>query len=584
MPSAFASPVVTLAAAERAAKGRARLPPSRRTRLGRSLALPESFSIAFSEPPGYVFTQACSRRLDHGAAVSLATGTVLGTYEILAPLGVGGMGEVYRARDSKLQREVAVKVLRTELAEDEERLGRFRREAKLLAQLNHPNVATIHDLQEEGATQFLVMELVTGQTLSHRLRAGPLTIRETLALARQIAEALEAAHARGVIHRDLKPSNIKITPEGRVKILDFGLAKALESHRPPSEDSFQTASMDGLPLHKRTVLGTPAYMSPEQVNAKPADQRADIWSFGCVLYEAVSGRQPFCGETIVNTLAAVIGRDPDWKLLPADLPSRFRALIRACLSKDPDGRPRDVGIVRRELEQVARELAGGGLDSDPVTQLAKPDSPVRLTPFGPESRTEPMGAEAFQPTTKYDSASLAAAVHGPARKGWLGPRWLLPTMLCVALTTAAIYLLKDRFLPIDSVAVLPLTVASSDEAVYGEWSRPLAAEITNRLSQNAKLTVAPQEKVAKVTDVRQISRETTGKRLQVRALVTGGIHTASQRSEIVVDVELHDTWTGRILWERSFRRKTDADAAALAAWRAEVANETAQAVLGALGK
>jgi serine/threonine protein kinase len=236
-------------------------------------------------------------------------GRKLGPYQILAPLGAGGMGEVYRARDAKLGREVALKVLPEAFARDPERLARFRREAQLLAALNHPNIAAIYSVDEANGVPFLVLELVAGDTLAERLAAGAIPIGESLRTAGQIAEALEAAHEKGIIHRDLKPSNVKLTPDGKVKVLDFGLAKALEIEPEHPDDLRRTS---GSETHPRLVMGTPAYMSPEQARGKPVDRRTDIWAFGCLIYECLAGKRPFSGETGIDVLNSVVGREPDW--------------------------------------------------------------------------------------------------------------------------------------------------------------------------------------------------------------------------------------------------------------------------------
>ena len=273
-------------------------------------------------------------------------GTKLGSYQVLALLGSGGMGEVYQAHDNKLRRDVAIKVLPVAFVHDAERLARFQREARLLASLNHPNIATIHGLEQFDGVHYLVMELVPGQTLAERISKGAVPLAEALKVAGQIAEALEAAHERGVIHRDLKPANVKVTTEGRVKVLDFGLAKAFAG------EGGQDVS-DGLTLSEEgRILGTPAYMSPEQARGKPVDKRTDIWSFGCVLYELLTGKQAFGGGTLSDTIAAVLERAPDWQGLPASTPAKIRDLLRRCLQKDKTLRLRDAGDARIEIDEV----------------------------------------------------------------------------------------------------------------------------------------------------------------------------------------------------------------------------------------
>src|ERR1017187_8562914 len=256
----------------------------------------------------------------------LANGTKLGPYEIVSPLGAGGMGEVYRATDKKLNRDVAIKVIPQEFVQDEQRLARFEREAQLLAALNHTNVASIYGLEESGGAIALVMELVEGATLEERIKECAIPIGEALPIARQIAEALEYAHERGIVHRDLKPANIKLTHDGKVKVLDFGLAKALQGDAGPRNISNSpTLTLEA--TRAGIILGTAAYMAPEQAKGKAVDRRADIWSFGVVLFEMLSGRPMYVGETATDIMAAVVRADPDWSMLPKKLPRRVRELL-----------------------------------------------------------------------------------------------------------------------------------------------------------------------------------------------------------------------------------------------------------------
>ncbi len=338
--------------------------------------------------------------------VTLAQGTQLAGYEILALLGTGGMGEVYHARDRRLGREVAVKVLKRQFADNPEQLSRFEREAQALAALNHPNIAAIYGIEEvtsppnpplrsgdggtvafpplrsgEGAAgsspplrfgeggggerlRFLVMEFVPGETLADswsRRRPGA---EEVLAVARQVAEAVEAAHEKGIIHRDLKPANVKITPEGKVKVLDFGLAKTVRLDAVASPDE-STKTYEN--TRQGVLMGTPAYMSPEQARGKPLDKRTDVWSFGCLLYEGLAGRRAFAGETFADMLAAIVEREPDWQALPADLPERIRHLVRRCLHKEPQRRLRDLGDARIEIDEA---LSTPAVDERPVRAQA----------------------------------------------------------------------------------------------------------------------------------------------------------------------------------------------------------------------
>jgi len=282
-------------------------------------------------------------------------GTRLGHYEILGPLGAGGMGEVYRARDETLDREVAIKVLPADFASDQDRLARFEREAKLLASLNHANIAAIYGFQNADGVRFIAMELVEGETLADRIAgAGAIEVEEALEIARQIAEALEAAHEAGIVHRDLKPANVKVTPDGKVKVLDFGLAKAYGADNSTSgaaQDISASPTMAAV-TGAGMILGTAPYMSPEQARGKPVDHRADIWAFGCLLLEMLSGRRVFQGETVSDTLAAVLRAEPDMDAIPARTPSQVRRLLRRALEKDPRKRLQHIGDARVEIEEA----------------------------------------------------------------------------------------------------------------------------------------------------------------------------------------------------------------------------------------
>jgi Tol biopolymer transport system component len=277
-------------------------------------------------------------------------GRQMGSYRVLSLLGAGGMGEVYQAHDTKLGRNVAIKVLPATFIHDAQRLARFQREARTLASLNHPNIATIYGLEQSESLHYLVMELIPGQTLAERVSDGPLGIKEVLEICGQIAEALEAAHEKGVIHRDLKPANVKVTPEGRVKVLDFGLAKAFAGDS--GLDLSNTPKLTAMGTEEGRILGTPAYISPEQARAKPVDKRTDIWAFGCVLYELLTGRRPFRGETLSDTVAAILERGPDWQALPAATPAQIQELLRRCLQKDKTLRLRDAGDARIEIQEA----------------------------------------------------------------------------------------------------------------------------------------------------------------------------------------------------------------------------------------
>src|ERR1700730_12396136 len=265
--------------------------------------------------------------------MTIAVGTRLGPYEVVAQIGAGGMGEVYRAHDTKLARDVAIKVLPANFVNDPERLSRFQREARMLAALNHTNIATIHGLEQSGGVTCSMMKLVSGETRAERVKAGRLGIEEALKIAVQIAEMLEGSHEKSIIHRDLKPANVKVTPEGKVKVLDFGLAKAFAGDG-TNDDPSNSPTLSAAATMQGGILGTAAYMSPEQARGKAVDKRTDIWAFGCVLYELLTARQAFQGESTTEILAAVLRGVPDWQALPETTPLSIRALLRRCLQKE----------------------------------------------------------------------------------------------------------------------------------------------------------------------------------------------------------------------------------------------------------
>ena len=301
--------------------------------------------------------------------MALTPGTRLGVYHIVAPIGEGGMGQVYRATDAKLKRHVAIKVLPPSLATDADRLARFQREAEVLASLNHPNIAAIYGLEESGGMTALVMELVDGDDLSQRIARGAMPLDEALPVARQIADALEAAHEQGIIHRDLKPANIKVRGDGAVKVLDFGLAKAMD---PAGASAANVANSPTLTAHATAlgmIIGTAAYMAPEQAKGKAVDKRADIWAFGVVFYEMLAGRSAFAGETVTDIIAAVVTREPEWTALPAGTPASIRRLLARCLEKDPKRRLRDIGDVRFEIDET---IARGSSEPRSAESVSSP--------------------------------------------------------------------------------------------------------------------------------------------------------------------------------------------------------------------
>ena len=312
--------------------------------------------------------------------MAIAAGTRIGVYEIVAPLGAGGMGEVYRAHDTKLRRDVAIKVLPPFLANDRDSLLRFGREARLLAALNHPRIATVHGFEEADGVHALVMELVEGPTLAERLSGSRtastagLSVADALKIAGQIAEAVEAAHEKGIVHRDLKPANIKLGLDGNVKVLDFGVAKALSS---AADTPDQPVTITATEFRPGSVIGTPAYMRPEQARGQAIDKRTDIWSFGCVLFEMLTGGLAFPGETTSDRIAAVLERQPKWDALPASTPASIRRLLRRCLEKDQVRRLHDIADARIEID----DARAGKEDVEPE-HVPSSSAPRSLLPLG----------------------------------------------------------------------------------------------------------------------------------------------------------------------------------------------------------
>ena len=299
-------------------------------------------------------------------------GKTIAHYTITEKIGQGGMGEVYRATDTKLKRDVALKVLPESFTQDPQRMARFTREAQVLASLNHPNIGAIHGLEEEDGVRALVLELIEGEDLSEHIAKGPIPLKEALQIALQIAEALEAAHEKGIIHRDLKPANVKITPDGQVKVLDFGLAKAMEPAASSEGDLSQSPTLTMQATQAGIILGTAAYMSPEQAKGKPVDKRADNWAFGVVLFEMLTGVGAFRGNDITEVLAAVVMKDPDWDQLPSDLPAEVRRVLQRCLHRETRSRLRDIGDARISIQEYL---------ADPQTDAAEPTKRHASLPF-----------------------------------------------------------------------------------------------------------------------------------------------------------------------------------------------------------
>ena len=330
--------------------------------------------------------------------MSLGVGSQLGHYDVTALIGEGGMGLVYQATDTKLGRQVALKILPEAFTDDPDRLARFQREAKVLASLNHPNIGHIYGLEEAEGQKALVLELVEGPTLAERIKQGPIPVDEALPIAKQIAEALEAAHEQGIIHRDLKPANIKVREDGTVKVLDFGLAKALEPS--PTGDPSQSPTLTAAATQMGVIMGTAAYMSPEQARGKPVDKRADVWSFGCVLYEMLTGRAAFEGGDISEVLAGVIKSEPNWEVLPANLLPALDVFLHRCMQKDARQHERPVTDA-----PICQDTPSGGLDDLLTSAEVGHDALVDLSR---EEAFQAADAVAFGPASGDASGDVVA--------------------------------------------------------------------------------------------------------------------------------------------------------------------------------
>jgi Tol biopolymer transport system component len=402
--------------------------------------------------------------------MALVPGTRLGHYEVVAPLGAGGMGEVYSARDTRLDRTVAVKLLPPQVAQDPDRLARFEREAKLLGSLSHPNIATLYGLEEAEGQRVLVMERVEGEDLGRRLKRGAMPVGETLEVARQVAEALEAAHDRGIVHRDLKPANVMLTPEGRAKVLDFGLAKAWagDADGTASGDFSHSPTLANTGTLAGLILGTAAYLSPEQASGRPVDRRTDVWAFGALVFEMLTGRPVFSGETASEVVAAVLKEEPDWSRLPRDLPPGVGRLLRRCLRKKPRERTHDMGDVRLEIEEA---LAGGGGSADGTAPHARRVPWAWLAAVAAIAALAAVVAGTLAVRPRPDPRVLAFEVREPEGAGFalgMGPPVLSPDgrMLAFVARTGGHASLYVRPLDVTTARTLPGT----DGAQYPFWS------------------------------------------------------------------------------------------------------------------
>lgn len=474
-------------------------------------------------------------------------GTSLKYYRITAKLGEGGMGEVYRATDTKLGREVAIKVLPASIERDPHSLARFEREAKALAALNHPHIAGIHDFDAERGTHFLVMELVEGETLAERLRQGPLPIQETLAVARQMAEAIQEAHEKGIIHRDLKPGNVKITPSGRVKILDFGLAKMTQTfHGEAASGTPPSAEAATLPVDSTrpgAVMGTPAYMSPEQARGLEVDKRTDIWAFGCCLFECLSGRKPFRGRTASDLMAEVLKSEPDWSQIPPETPHAVVTLLRRCLEKEPSRRLSAIGDIAIMLDESTRGPTAAA--SPPMPQPPSAPTPAALLTAASARRLGPLAAGLLVLLVgagiffwNRPGASHPAQTTSERVKSNTGP---------VSRSGAVAVPAPDQ----KSVAVLAFANLSEDKG-NDYFSDGLSEELLNVLSKVPGLKVSARTSAfhfkGKDTPIPEIAKQ-----LDVAYVVEGSVRKSGNRVRITS--QLIKAADGFHVWSDNFDRE-----------------------------
>jgi TolB-like protein len=429
-----------------------------------------------------------------GRQNAVIAGQRIGGYHVEAMIGAGGMGEVYRAHDPKLGRDVAIKILPRDWSADPDRVARLDREARVLASLNHPNIATIHGIEEDAGIRALILELVEGETLAERVSRGAVPVRDALRLACQIADALDAAHEKGIVHRDLKPANIKITPAGVVKVLDFGLAKLAGGETAALSNS-PTLTVGG--TREGMIAGTAAYMSPEQARGLAVDKRTDVWAFGCVLYELLTGRRLFAAETLSDTLAAVLHRQPDWTSLPKGTPAATRELLQRCLERDPARRLRDIREVRHALEQGE------------ITGHRRPGAVARL-------------------------------------------RWLwVAAVLLVGLAATAIFSMSRPYVsgvaPLRSLAVLPLR--SLDAGVDDTIALGITSDVITKVSRIQRLTVRPMSAVRKYAG-QEISALDAARALEVDAILDGTLQRDGPR--VRVNVNLLRRSDGGSIWSDTF--------------------------------
>jgi len=484
--------------------------------------------------------------------VTIPSGKKLGRYEIRSQIGAGGMGEVYLAEDLRLRRNVALKILPSELSSNKDRMRRFEQEAQAAAALNHPNIATIHEIGEHDGTTFIAMEFIDGVTLREKIHQEGVELRKLLRLLQHAAEGLARAHAAGIVHRDLKPDNIMITRDGHTKVLDFGLAKLIEQTKPPTLSAEELSAMPTAVMPQRsqpgTVIGTVGYMSPEQAQGKTKeiDQRSDIFSFGCILFEAVTGKKPFEGESVIKSLHMVVYEPaPPIADFNPSAPAELQRIVRRCLAKDPDERYQSIKEVAIELKELRREMKGTGIDTTVPPPQKTGVPPSGGIASGPQTLPPRGGTPNTHPTSSAEYIVSGIRQHKLA----VG---IVVLLLIVAATGLGIFLrARNSNVAIESIAVLPFENRNNDpDTEY--LSDGLAESLIYGLSQLPNLKVSPTSSVMRYKG-KATETKTIGNELGVHAILTGRV--AQRGDSLTISVELIDVRNNKVLWGEQYDRK-----------------------------
>src|SRR5437879_1013978 len=482
----------------------------------------------------------------------LSAGTKLGRYEIRSKIGAGGMGEVYLAQDTKLDRKVALKTLPADLAANQDRMRRFTQEAKAAAALNHPNIATIHEIGESDGLNFIAMEFIDGATLREKIHQEQTDLRKLLRYLQHVAEGLAKAHAAGIIHRDLKPDNIMITRDGHAKILDFGLAKLIEQRPTPGAESSELATAV-MPQHSTpgTVMGTVGYMSPEQAQGKinEIDQRSDIFSFGCILFEAATGKKPFEGESVIKSLHMVVYEPaPPITDFNPSAPSELQRIVRRCLAQDPEDRYQSIKEVAIELKELRRELQEAGIDTTVPPSKGTPS----VAPDAASTGSKSGGPTVSPPSPSLETrASSAEYVVTGIKKHKIVAGIALLALLAVVAATGFYLRGRNSSATIKSIAVMPF-INESRNADVEYLSDGMTETLITSLSQLPNLNVKARSSVFRYKG-KETNPKTVGQELNVQAILNGRV--AQRGDDLTLNLELVDVPTENVIWSEQYNRK-----------------------------